>query len=263
MSVWNSALWLPNSIRGIYPYFDFILITESCWVKGDWAGDTSPDGTAAIIEKFMREEDPDDKIRFHKAGMVNSQPEGRNSGLYLIPRCVDYVYMVDSDEAYFEKDLEMLRFFLDRVDPKRYDTLKVPAKNFYFDGTYYRNEEFTRGYLWFPEQRFYAVGSMIGRSGNPAFDLSKLKIEMMHYSYVSKEWTKLKACIGEDVSRERYETWWNTVYSKFNGDLEKLYASNEGGPHVFGGGGPLLRYEGPHPSYMATLPVLSKAWERE
>jgi len=261
MSVWNSAPFLPNTLRGIYPYFDSVVVTESCWVRGYSESDSSPDGTADIIRKFIREEDTDHKVFLHQAGTVGSQPEGRNSGLYLVPKDTEYVYMVDSDETYFTQDLLTLRALFDRIEPSRFGVMQVPAKCFYFDGTYYREETFVRGYEWFPGQRFWAIASMLNPMNRPTLDLGSLRIEMMHYSYVSREWTRVKGCIGEDVSKERYETWWNEVYSQFDGDLEKLYSKNQGGPHVFGGGGPLKRYYGPHPDYVADLPIVTNKWK--
>jgi glycosyltransferase involved in cell wall biosynthesis len=258
MSVWNSSQWILYNLRNIYPYFDYILVSESCWVPGEWEGNTSPDGTAAIVKRFQEEEDVDHKVIFHSAGRVKNQPEGRNSALHLIPKDTSWIYMIDSDEFYFEEDLDAIVRLINRPLFSNYSTITVPALCFYFDFTYFKEEEFCRGFRWFPGQHFYAIASMID-SGGKNFNLNKLDIKMMHYSYVSKEWTKLKACIGEDVTEERYKSWWNTVYSQFDGDLEKLYSRNGGGVHVFGGG-PLKRYYGKHPLCLGNHPLRNWRW---
>ena len=261
MSVWNSSLWLPYSLRGIYPYFDTIVISECCWVPGEWSGATSPDGTAEIIKNFMSKEDPEHKVRFHQAGMVRNQPEGRNSGLYLVPEDTSYIYMVDSDEFYMPDDLCLLRKAIERPEFKNYATIATSAKCFYYDFTYVRRERFMRGWKWFPSQHFWAVANMVD-AGGKTFYPEKLGIEIFHYSYVcdSPNRLKIKACIGEDVTREKYNNWYTNTFSKFDGtNLEKLCENNGGGIHV-SEGGTLDRYYGPHPPVLEDHPLRYREW---
>lgn len=258
INVWNSGLWLPYTIRGIYDFADSIVITESCWVPGDWSGITSPDGTADIIRKFQETEDPQGKVSLHQAGIVKNQPEGRNSGLHLVPEDTDWVYMVDCDEFYMPEDLRFLRKAMERPGFSKYSTIIVPAKCFYFDFTYYKVEPFVRGYRWFPGQRFWAIASMVDLGGTQ-FDVGKLGFQMYHYSYVSTEWTRMKACMGEDLPEERYRKWWDEVYSKFDGNLDKVYEKNKGGVHV-NGGGEVDRYYGPHPPVLDSHPLRNWEW---
>jgi hypothetical protein len=256
MNVWNSALWLPWTLRACYDEVDTIVVTESCWVNGDWVGDTSPDGTAVIVERFMREADPAGKVRFHQAGRVANQPDGRNSGLALIPAETDWVVLVDSDEFYPAGALTEVRTLMTST---RADCLVVPARVFYFDFTWCRYETFQRGWRWFPGQRFVEIAEM-QTPNDVRLDLSGIGWQMFHYAYVSPEWTRLKACIGEDVTADRYRRWWESVYSAFDGEnLDELYSRNAGGVHVFGGGA-LERYDGTHPPILDDHPLRHWRW---
>jgi glycosyltransferase involved in cell wall biosynthesis len=262
MSVWNSSLWLPYSLRGIYDFADSIVVIESCWVPRDRPYETSPDGTADIVKYFQKNEDHSNKVLFHQQGTTSSQVEGRNSGIYLVPSDTDYVYMVDSDEFYMPEDLRLLRKTIEHPNFSRFSTIVTPAKCFYFDFTYYKPEPFVRGYRWFSGQRFYAIASMMSQPGE-TLNLESLGIEMFHYSYVSTKWTKTKACIGEDLPADKYRAWWENIYSKFDGtNLEELYSKNEGGIHPFGGG-KLDRYFGEHPPVLDNHPLRHRRWGEE
>jgi hypothetical protein len=256
MNVWNSALWLPWSLRGCYTFADTIVVTEACWVEGDWAGATSPDGTADLVRRFMRDEDPAGKVRFHQAGRVPSQPAGRNAGLHLVPVETDWVFLVDSDEFFAPGDLALLRAVLPEITA---DHVVFPARSFYFDFTWCAREDFHRGWRWFDGQHFDRLADLVCRNGE-SVSVTDLGFELFHYSYVSPQWTRLKACMGEDVAADDYRRWWREVYATFDGrDPAPLYAINHGGVHVFGGG-PLERYEGPHPPVLDDHPLRHWRW---
>ncbi len=261
IQLWNSAMWLPYAIRGIYKFASTIGICESCWVpEPEWVGETSKDGTADLIRKFISEEDPDNKVKFIQGGLCKNQPEARNVGLSLIPDDTDWVFILDGDEFYFEKDLELLRRAIEHPKFEQYDGISVDAKCFYFDSTYYKVESFSRGYRWFKGQRFWAIASMF--SSKKTFNTGKLGFEMIHFSYVNPGWTKTKGAMGEDLSVDKYKKWWNEVYSKFDGDLEKLYQINSGGVHP-NGGGPVERYHGPYPECLEGAPILKYRWGQD
>lgn len=261
--VWNCKMWLPYSIRGIYDFVDSIVISEACWVPDpSWLGNESPDGSADIIRKFIKEEDTENKVRFHQAGLCKSQPEARNSGLHLVPEDTDWVIMFDCDEFYFKKDLILLRKVIENPMFKQYGSFSVPAKCFYFTFKYFTREPFTRGYRWFPGQHFWAIASMLNPS-NMCFDMGKLGIEFYHGSYVGKEYTKIKACIDNDLPKSRYDTWYENIFSKFNGtNLEELYKNNKDGIHV-NGGSKLERYDGPYPESLLECPMINYKWENK
>jgi len=262
MQMWNSSLWTPWNLRGIYPFFDSIVVGESCWVTGDWEGNTSPDGTADLVRKFMEEEDPESKVLFYPSGMHGNQPTARNACLHLVPEDTDWIFMIDSDEFYMPKDLAFLRKAIDHPKFKEYSTITVPAKCFYYDFYHYKVEGFCRGWKWFPGQKFWAIASMMDIGGK-SFDVANLGFQMLHYSYVADvpERLRLKACIGEDLPRERYEKWYNNIYSKFDGtNLEELYSNNNGGIHV-NGGGELEDYLGEHPPVLHDHPLRNVRWK--
>lgn len=266
MNLWNARTWFPYCLRGVYDFFDEIIITESCWInEPSWLtykeGDiySSPDGTASLVRKFIKEEDVEHKVKFHQAGLVRSQPEGRNSGLYLIPNDTDWVMMCNEDEFYMPEDLRLLRKAIEHPGFNKYSNIVVSVRSFYFDFTYYKLESIQLGYRWFPGQRFFAVACMYP-GGGETFYTEKLGFFMYHASYVRKDIARIKACIGEDVSADKYRKWWEEVFSKFDGNnLEELYSKNSGGIHVFGGG-PLERYYGPLPPVLDNHPLRNWKW---
>jgi hypothetical protein len=256
LNVWNSALWLPWTLRGCYDFADTIVVTESCWVDGYWVGETSPDGTADIVRNFMRGEDHARKVRFHQAGRVPSQQEGRNSGLPLVPAHTDWAFLIDSDEFFMPGDLALVRAVLPEITA---DHVIFPARSFYFDLTWYKPESFHRGWRWYSGQHFEHLGALVSRNGE-SVSMAGIGLEMFHYSYVSPEWTRLKGCIGDDVAPSEYERWRREVFAQFNGEnLQELYARNGGGVHVYGGGA-LQRYEGPHPPVLDDHPLRHWRW---
>jgi hypothetical protein len=262
MSVWNSAQWLPWSLRGIYPYVDEIVVCEACWVQEEgYAAKTSPDGTAAIVQKFRAEEDRDGKVNFIRKGRCLNQPQARNFGLAAVSHDTDWVWQVDADEFYLPLQAEAVRDYLDTSGQSYPGSISLPAKCFYFDFNYYKIEWFLRIYRYFPELRFLRIASPNCRGesirlGSEQYD------SYMHYSYVGPEWTRIKACMGEDLGSNEYKRWWNEVFSKFDGtNLEELYAQNGGGIHVMGGG-PLELYQGPHPDVLDDHPLRHWKWEK-
>lgn len=251
---WNARAWYPWTLRGIYPYADTLIVNEACWVKGDWEGPTSPDGTAEIVRKFMAEEDPEGKVLYNQCGFVPNQAQARNQMLHLVPPQTDYLMFVESDEFYFPEDWEKIRATLERGKAGGYS---VKGKFFYFDFHHYKVEDAVRIWKWFPGQHFYFIGHM----HNPWGTMEEIPgVEMMHYSYVTSNWTRLKGCMDCDLPREQYESWWNRIYQQYDGEnLEALYQSNGGGIHVLQGG-PLTRYDGNHPPVLEDHPLRHWQW---
>jgi hypothetical protein len=268
-NVWNSALWLPWVLRGIYDFADCMVVGEVCWVKGDWEADTSSDGTPDIIRQFMQDEDTEGKVRFHQGGNVVQEypnipdsamlsPLAKSKALHLVPPETTHLVMVDSDEFYFPEDLFKLRRILENDNTTGLFT--IPARCFYFDFTYCKMESFFRVWKWFPGQHFAVSASMINSTGITR-ELQPEEILMYHYSYVSPKWTRLKGCSGVDVTAEHYKRWRENIFDSFNGEnLEELYAKNSGGIHVFGGG-KLERYFGTHPPVLDRHPLRHKTWQ--
>lgn len=270
-NVWNSSTWLPWVLRGAYDFADCMVVGEACWAPVDWAGDTSSDGTADIVKKFMQEEDPEGKVRFHQAGCIATPEQianptghhmelcaiGRNAAIHLVPPETTHLFLLDCDEFYLPEDLFKLRRIIDTDDA---GCMTVQARCFYFDFTYYKVEAFTRVWRWFPGQRFVIVSSMFNIN-NKTTEIPASTLMMYHYSYVSPEWTRLKGCAGIDLPKEQYLRWRKNIFDTFDGtNLEELYAKNSDGIHVFGGG-KLDRYFGIHPPVLDKHPLRHKTWQ--
>lgn len=263
MNVWNAAVWLPHSLRSIYPFVTEIVVSESCWVPGEWEGTTSPDGTAALVQRFRRQEDPENKVTFVQAGRVINQPAGRNAGVRALSKDLDWVWQVDADEFYTP---EQAAFYQERMAnvPAEVACLNLPAKCFYFDFSLFKREHFTRLYRYYPGFRCQQIASFSVQGQTVTLNPGPYSpaIDYFHYSYVGSDWTRIKACMGEDVGAAEYRRWWDEVYSSYDGtpkSLTRLYARNGGGVHVMGGG-PLELYAGPHPAALDEHPLRHVRW---
>lgn len=261
IQVWNSKTFLPYCIKQFVSWADYIIINEANWVNDpDWNGNTSPDGSASIIENFISE-NPNNNILFNKAGFVSTQHEARNAGLKLVPGDTTHLFISDSDEFYFQSDLIKIRKL---VEHQRFDAghVVIPAHVFYYGSSLIKNEPFVRIYNWFPNQRFFALSSMIS-TNNKEFDLSSLNVWMYHFSYFNIETTKIKGAINNDVTADHYKNWWNNIYSQYDGsNLEELYRKNKDGIHV-NGSGRLELYNGPFPEVLIGSPILKYRWSKD
>jgi glycosyltransferase involved in cell wall biosynthesis len=259
INVWNTALWLPYCLESAYGLFDQLLIVEACWIQHpEWDHTTSPDGSAEIIRQWIAEHDHAGKVQFIQAGQVQSIEAARNYALDQVAPDTDFIWVHDSDEFYTPEQAAQYRFLLERL-PAKFGNVTVPARCFYFDFFHCKLEPFNRIFRWFPGQRFYAISSAY--PGGETLTLQDPALAYWHYSYVSESWTRIKSCMGVDVSKEQYQSWWDRIYSQYDGsNLKDLYNQNGGGIHVFGGG-PLESYDGPHPAVLEHHPLRHERWK--
>jgi hypothetical protein len=237
------------------------------------------------VRRFVREEDKAGKIKFIRKGRCLNQPQARNFGLEYVNPDTDWVWQVDCDEFYQPEQALRLRSIMANVGAD-VGAITLSAKCFYFDFSLYKVESFARLYRYFPEMRFVSIASPtiqgrgihlddLGRGAlgpdypahlpppdqEPPYEANQY-FHYFHYSYVGPEWTRIKACMGEDLSAESYRAWWNGIFSQYDGaNLEELYERNGGGVHVMGGG-PLSQYTGPHPAVLDDHPLRHWRWEK-
>ena len=259
---WNQADNIECCLKGIYENVDAIIINEVCWVPGDWVGDTSPDGSAKIVKKFIEEYDKEEKIIFYQAGYTYKggpidQAGGRNAAIHLVPPQTTRILLLDCDEFYTEQSLINMRKILEEEDVFHYI---IPAKCYYFDFSWYKNESFQRIWKWFPGQHFYLSASMLNPEQTARHFREEEGVNFFHLSYVGIK-NAIKGCTGTDVSMEKFNRWRNEIFLKFNGDnLEELYKMNADGIHIFGGGR-LDKYKGDFPKCLDEHPLRHKTWK--
>jgi hypothetical protein len=267
MSTWNNALWIEYNLRHMYDLVDHFVIQECNWTEDDpqWTGDTSPDGTADLIRSLP---DPGFKFHFYQLGRWTQGCLAARAELCShIPAC-DWVYVMDADEFVGQRWLSWLDQNLPQLQKRGYTTISQSVRGFYWDFSRHTNERFTRWMRWYPN-----INCWFAQYPRPAdFDAarampatrpldSQLGSELFHYSYVPTQGVRIKGAKSFDVSPERYDTWYQ-LFRSFDGtdrDLERIYAANQGGVHVFGGM-PVDAYSGPHPEVLANHPLRHGRW---
>ena len=270
MAVWNGAGWLPYNLRWMYPVFDDIYIVEANWTSDDprWGSDTSPDGTADIIRGYP---DPEHKIHLLQMGRIHvprTPIAGYSTALHTLFRQIekaDWVWEVCSDEFYPQSLIDTVVREIPEFDRRGYTTIGIPSRNFYYDFTHHTEEhacrirKWAKGFThWGP---CYTYPKELNLSDGYQYEQAKMGLELFHYSYVPLQGAEIKACMVDDVQDpNRYRDWYRNTLSKYDGtNLEEVYATNQGGVHVFGGL-PLLRYYGEHPSILSTHPLRTARW---
>jgi hypothetical protein len=266
ISTWNNALWIEHCLRWSYPFFTKILIQEANWTSDDkrWAGASSPDGTAERIRAFP---DPDRKIQFYQLGRWEHGCLAARAELCSrIPPC-DWVYVLDVDEFVSEDWLTWVSENLPYLKRQGYTTLSQHTRSFYWDFTRHTTEGFTRWFRWYSGINCWAaqyarpadfsVPTKLGPS-EPLPD--QMGPEIFHFSYVPPPGVEIKGAQSFDVSPERYRSWYETTFRRFDGtNLPEVYAGNDGGVHVFGGL-PVREYTGNFPAVLADHPLRHARW---
>jgi hypothetical protein len=269
VSTWNNALWIDYCLKWAYPFFDRIVIQEANWTSDDsrWAGDTSPDGTAAMIRAFP---DPQRKIDFYQLGKWDRGCLAARAELCAhIPSC-DWVYVMDVDEFQSQNFLLFLSRNLEKMKKEGITTISQHSRSFYWDFTRHTVEGFTRWFRWYPGFNAWGAGyskpldfnvpQVLGPTEPSPYEMGP---EIFHYSYVPPPGVEIKGAQSFDVSLEKYQSWYRDVYSRFDGqNLDAVYDKNGGGVHVFGGL-PVQSYKGDHPAVLETHPLRFAWWTGE
>lgn len=268
-SVWNNALWVESQLRQLLPLVSKAIIVEANWTSDDsrWAGDTSPDGTAALIRSFP---DPDHKIEFYQLGRwQNGCLAARAELASRIPLC-DLVWVCDFDEFHTRAFHEFLLSTGPSCLQVGYTTFSQNVRSFYFDFTRHTIERFTRLFKWYPginpwfahyeQPRDFDVAREFNQD---VPDPDEPGMEIFHASYVPVPGVEIKGAQSFDTSLEKYQDWYRNVLSRFDGrDLGEVYRANgdSGGVHVFGGC-PLFDYMGKLPEALQDHPLARVRWD--
>lgn len=259
VNLWNAVIWEPWHLQNIYNDVDAIVIVESCWChESEWSGDTSPDGTAALIDRFIAEFDIDKKITFIKAGIVKDMQAARNIAVNNLPHETTHLLIADADEFWLPGALQKVR---DVIAAHPVGQVDVKQNVFYFDFSWVRREYFTRIYKYFPRQRCWVISQFL----NPDDTVYTFEEVMaFHYAYVHPDWTRVKAAMGRgtEVSRDRYRKWWDII-SQFDGtNLDVIEKLNGGTVHLFANGS-VQPYDGPHPPILDSHPFRHWKWDNQ
>ena len=141
MIAFDAADYIEYSLKSIYNFASQIIIVSGVDRFARQCGYSNVK-TKKLIGSFP---DPDEKLKFHKAGRVKTKIELRNKSLELVDSDVDWILIVDSDEVWTKNDLLNLK--------KRMKNTKQNALNikhyFFFLDFYHKYHECTH-----PERAF-------------------------------------------------------------------------------------------------------------
>ena len=118
MIVLNGEPFVRYNLRALYPFAHEIIVVEGAapGAKNIATADGhSRDGTLETLQRFMADEDPDDKVQIiTRDGFWSEKDE--MSQAYAEQATGDYLWQIDSDEFYHAEDMQAIITML-RDDP--------------------------------------------------------------------------------------------------------------------------------------------------
>jgi hypothetical protein len=264
----NALPFLEYNLRALYPFAHEIIIVEGAATAAKSLARPnghSADGTLEVLETFQREYDPDGKVH-----IVTAREAGYSSGYwpekdemsqaYARRATGDWLWQVDSDEFYFNEDIQAISLQLDS-DPQL-TGMSFPYIEFfgsfetYTTGVWhlYEHPRFARLFRWgngfqYAAHRPPTVLDAHGKNLREGKWLSDPKnagrsIFLYHYSYVLPKQAMQKVGYYSNVSwtdtfknnqswfENQYLTLKNPLYLGERGDLQWLEAYNGQHPEI-------------------------------
>lgn len=205
MIVLNGEPFTSYNLRSIYPWAHQIIVVEGACTAASMVADSkghSIDGTLELLRRFKAEEDPDNKIT-----IVTAEDEGHPDGFwpgekhemsqaYAKRATGNYLWQIDVDEFYHEKDIHSILSYLTAGA----SMISFPMLSFWGGLDYLENGEFLRNifasvkriFAWSPGYRYtnHRPPTIVDAQGNglhgqwvvSAKELKRKKIFMYHYS---------------------------------------------------------------------------------
>ena len=269
MIVLNGLPFLRYNLRALYPFAHQIIVVEGAAPGAAGiatAQGHSRDGTLVELERFAREEDPDDKlivVTAEECGHENGFWPGEKdeqSRAYAARATGDYLWQVDVDEFYLADDMRRILELL--VADPTISAVTFPTITFWgdprlvADGWYLRRgaADYHRLFKWGPGYAYVAhrpptVCDELGRDTRSlnwydARAVAGMDIVMYHYSLLFPAQASEKA--------EYYKNW-GVSAGRFEGSrrwlaesyltLRRPYRVH----NVYRHPSWLQRFDGPHP----------------
>jgi len=229
MIVFEGDYVLKECLEQIYPHAEQILIAEGpvkYWQ--DQGKTTSEDNTNQILDSFP---DPENKIQVVH-GQWDEKDDQSNAYMSLIREDIDYLWMIDSDEIYKHKDIELMKHTLQQYNPTSVGVRSCTfygGFNHYLTGFEQNKDNFLRIFKYEPnctwlthrpptinyknitEKRHITSDTLYESTG----------VQMYHYSYtfpeqVRKKMNYYKAKVSRNMCIDNY---YNNVFNPWiNGD---------------------------------------------
>lgn len=261
MIVWNGMPFVEPCLEAIYDRAHEIFVVEGAVPESyDQAKEdgSSTDETVSVIKQFP---DPKGKITFAQ-GRWGSRKEMNN---YFVDKVTgDYVWVVDSDEIWKEKDLNMIidllkkrpnatevRFFAYHFF-KGFD-YHFEDKEFFSNGGIRRVLKYKSGAVFEshnPPTLLYKDGSLSNDSFISAEETSKLGIFYYHYTYIYDHKMREKVQMYDKVPHfggTNHTLWYEKFFSKWTPENREEVERNGFGPWPLSPSSCTKKFEGEHP----------------
>jgi len=244
MSAYNEEDFLIPNIRHLYPYVDKIAVSTTNHITGNGCTDS----TEIQLEKFKKEEDTENKIyiRTHSSNSNTSIPydvtEGRVKTQLMNmmePRSGDWIWIVDADEFYPKRQLEMIRsrYILGRKDIQnnRFHCLMVSAMVFAYGFNHFYFARHGRFFRYSRNSYFNRVNHFTWANGTHIYgdeygkDLPPAHLYMMHMRYVRKDINRIRNryIYRQDTAGQRKLDWFDNVFMIYPTNEKKALKYNK------------------------------------
>jgi len=263
--VLNGEPFTKYALRQIYPYAHEIIIVEGGSRK---AIDVAPngksiDGTIESIAEFIEKEDASKKIKFISAkGFWKDKDE--QSSIFFREATGDYVWEIDIDEFYKNKDIEHIINLLEKnpdIDAISFEEILFwGGFNYKCDGIFLRDvfTEVFRIFKWRPGYKYvgHRPPTVLDENGINLKDkmwitgkrLAKQKIYMYHYCLVFPKQVKEKSNYysrPQEASYKKMNSWAQDSYFS----LKKPFNVH----NIYKYPSWLTRYSGNHPEQIQQM----------
>ncbi len=264
--VLNGKPFTKYCLRQIYPHAYQIIVVEGGSKK---AMDVAPeghstDGTLELLYDFKKREDPENKLQIiTKDGFWKDKDE--QSKEYAKRATGDYLWQVDIDEFYEDKDIKKIKDLLIKnpdIDAVSFRQITFWGWfDYWCDSIYLRvnnASEFHRLFKWGPGFRYFThrPPTIVDSNGInlrkkkwlSANDTEKMTIFLYHYSLLFPKQVKEKCSyysrLGE-AFRNRADKWAEQCYFKINKPfrVHNIYTYPSW----------LMRYKGSHPEQIEQM----------
>jgi hypothetical protein len=267
MIVLNGEPFLRYNLRALYPFAHQIIVVEGACPSAKDIATTdghSMDATRDILRQFKKEEDPEDKLV-----IVTAEEEGYPNGFwsekdemsqaYARRATGNYLWQVDIDEFYLEKDMEKIISIL----IKGVDMISFPQISFWgaidyvVDGFWliaHRHSNYERIFAWGEGYRYlkHRPPTVIDASGKDLrlrryVNVKQMKcyeIFLYHYSLLFPKQVEEKVSYYSAVNwtnvQKKAVYWFNNCYLV----LRHPFHMHNVYPYLSW----IKRYEGKHPA---------------
>jgi hypothetical protein len=267
--VLNGEPFIRYNLRSLYPFGHQIIIVEGACLAAAavaTANGHSTDGTLKALEEFRDREDPENKVTIVRArdeGYVNGFWPSKNemSQAYARRATGDYLWQVDCDEFYHEKQMARLVALLERQRP---NAVSFPMITFWGGLNYVANgfylirdnaREYHRLFSWGVGYTYksHFPPTVLDERGNDvnkkkwlrAQDLEREGIFLYHYSLLFPMQVYNKVKYYKARNKNRIDSWEESAYRR----LQNPFHAHNVYWHI----GWLERFTGKHPGQITAM----------